>query len=181
MILDRLTTPIWAALIGAALLALGVQSWRLSSTAKELTQLQAQQLKRQAQQTTAVNLQLSKDAQNVNTHAQGSQQNAAQLNQATQPLASALSAELQRIDGLRVAADRRAAGYRAQAEAGSAAYRSLADRCEALDRSLVQGLTVVAQLRTTVERRDAEVIALRRQIDIDRKFMETDSQETRSP
>lgn len=176
MFLDRITSPIWAAILFAALLALGVQSARLNSTAKSLTQLQNDNLKREAAQAAAVNTQTTKDANDVTQHSQSSQQNAVDYAKSTRPLDSALSADLQRIDGLRRDAEKRAARYRQEAEAGATACRSLADRYEALDRSTVEGLAVVAQLRTALERRDAEVKLLRRQIEIDREFMEANSQ-----
>lgn len=53
-----------------------------------------------------------------------------------------------------------------------AARRDVADRCAALNRSLAQGRGVVADLRGTLERRDAEVILLGDQIKADRLLLE---------
>lgn len=69
---------------------------------------------------------------------------------------------------LRLDAERRAATYRAMSEASAAACSDLADRHATLDRQLVEGVAVVADLRGDLDRRDAEVRLLRRQIDADR-------------
>lgn len=83
----------------------------------------------------------------------------------------ALRADLARAERLRRGAEQRAAGYRAQAEAGAAACRRLADRYATIDAHLVEGVDVVADLRAAVDRRDAEVALLRRQIDADRALL----------
>ena len=82
-----------------------------------------------------------------------------------------LRADLDRAERLRLDAERRAATYRAQAQANAAACGSLADRLEAFDRQLVEGVAVVGELRTDLVRRDAEVVLLRGQIDVDRALM----------
>lgn len=88
-------------------------------------------------------------------------------------------ADAARSDRLLTDAERRAATYRAMAEAGATACRDLADRHEALDRHVVEGVAVVGALRSDLVRRDAEVVLLRRQIDVDRALL-TDSK-TRRP
>ena len=87
----------------------------------------------------------------------------------SQPVRDAIArADLARVERLRTDAERRAATYRAQAQADSAARSGLADRLEAFDRHIVEGAAVVAEHRATIEKRDAEVVLLRKQVDTER-------------
>ena len=56
-------------------------------------------------------------------------------------------------------------------QANAAACSSAADRLAAIDSQLVDGVGVVAALRSDLVRRDAEVVLLRGQIDADRALM----------
>lgn len=105
------------------------------------------------------------------THAAETQENADEF-VATQATRDAIArVELARAERLRTDAERRAATYRAMAESGAAACRDLADRHAALDRHIVDGTRVVADLGAALDRRDAEVALLRRQIDVDRALI----------
>ena len=79
--------------------------------------------------------------------------------------------ELARVERLRFNQENRAATYRAQARATETVRRDLVDRLEALDRNTVEGVAVVTELRSTLDKRDSEVVLLRTVIDADRKLM----------
>ena len=101
-------------------------------------------------------------------HAQATQENSDAFT-TSQPVRDAIArADLATADRLRTDAERRAATYRAQAQACTTASGDIADRLEAFDRQLVEGVAVVGELRADLARRDAEVVLLRRQVDIER-------------
>ena len=102
------------------------------------------------------------------THATASQENANELLEELSRQRDAAVAGAARAERLRNDAERRAATYRAMSEAGAAACGDLAHRAAALDGRLAEGIGVVAELRSAVERRDAEVKALMGQIEADR-------------
>ena len=58
------------------------------------------------------------------------------------------------------------------AAASAAACSDLADRHAALDAHVVRGAGVVAGLGADLERRDAEVVLLRKQVDTERSLLE---------
>ena len=66
--------------------------------------------------------------------------------------------------------ERRFAYYRAQASADSLACRGLADRLEAFDKHIGQGTDVVAELRSTLAKRDNEVVLQNSTITADRQL-----------
>lgn len=162
-----------AAPIGAAILAalLALQTWRLHAEQVAHRDLIAAAARADAARAQAALQQEQATAAAESTHAHQTQDNADAYT-TTQPARdAALRADLDRVDRLRIDAERRAATYRAQAQASAAACSDLADRHAALDAHIVRGVEVVADLRNTVERRDAEVILLRAQIDIDRALL----------
>ena len=111
----------------------------------------------------------NKEADKDAAHAAATQENSDAFTQ-TQPARDAAHrADLARVERLRLAAERRAATYRAQAQADAAARSHLADRLETLDRQLVEGVEVVGELRADLERRDAEVVLLHKQVMIERE------------
>ncbi|WP_313080411.1 hypothetical protein [Pulveribacter sp.] len=107
-------------------------------------------------------------------HAAATQENSDAFTTSEPVRAAIARADLARSDRLRTDAERRAGTYRAMAEAGAAACSDLADRHAALDAHVVRGVEVVSGLRSDLVRRDAEVVLLRRQIDVDRALL-TDS------
>lgn len=112
-----------------------------------------------------------KTAKAESTHARTTQENSDAFT-ISQPVRDAIArADLARVERLRLGAERRAATYRAQAQANAAACSGLADRLEALDRHIVRGAGVVAGLGSALDRRDAEVVLLRGQIDADRALL----------
>lgn len=74
-------------------------------------------------------------------------------------------------DGLRDS-ERRAAHYRALAETGTDQCRSLASHTAGLDASLVEGRSVVAELRSTLELRDSQLKLVGSQLLSDRQLYE---------
>jgi len=87
-------------------------------------------------------------------------------------LAAARRDDADRADRLQRGAEDRATRYRALAEAGPADCRVLADRSITLDQQLTAGVPVVDALRRDLERRDSEVMVLRRIILNDRAAVE---------
>lgn len=166
-----LTDKIIGALALVLALALAWQTYQLSSerTAHGALKLQvAQDLQRR---TAAALTDEQHTAAKETTHATATQENsdAFTTSQATRDTIARVDAA--RVDRLRVTAERRAATYRAQAQANGAACRDSADRLEAFDRQLVEGVGVVAALRSDLGRRDAEVVLLHGQIVADRALM----------
>jgi hypothetical protein len=110
------------------------------------------------------------------THAAKTQENSDAFT-TSQPVRDALHrADLALAGRLRVGAERRAATYRAQAQASAAACSDLADRHAALDAHVVRGAGVVAGLGADLERRDAEVALLRKQVDTERNLTSTNDE-----
>lgn len=164
MILDKLKAYGWM----LAALALGVlllvQTGRLHTQRlahQKLIASNARAGEQRAEQGRAEDNQAAdKDA----AHAASTQENSDAFTQTQPDRDAARSDDLARVERLRIDAERRAATYRAQAQADAAARSHLADRLEAFDRQLVEGVGVVAGLRGDLERRDAEVVLLHRQM-----------------
>ena len=113
----------------------------------------------------------TKIALKESTHAANTSKNSDEFT-TSQPVRDAIArADLALADRLRTDAERRAATYRAQAQACTAACSDLADRHAALGAHVVRGAGVVAGLGSDLERRDAEVVLLRKQIDTDRALL----------
>ncbi len=120
--------------------------------------------------TAALNLERQAGAKE-STHAQQTQE-ASDAFTTSQPVRDALHrADLDRAERLRSGAERRAATYRAMAQACTASSGDIADRFAAFDAQLVEGVAVVGDLRKDLITRDAEVVLLRGQIDVDRILM----------
>ena len=174
MILDKLKA--YGALILAVVLAvaLAAQTLRLQSTRLAHEKLKTQVAEAESARTGAALKYELRTAADEQAHAASTQENSDAFT-LSQPVRDAIArADLAVADRLRVGAERRAATYRAQAEANAAACRDLADRHVALDAHVVRGVAVVAGLRGDLDRRDAEVALLRRQIDIDRALIASD-------
>ena len=171
MIFDKLKT--WGALIGCAILAvlLALQTWRLHSEQIAHQELIADVATAKAARTVAALKHEQQTAAAESTHAAKTQENSDAFT-ISQPARDAIArADLARVERLRLGAERRAATYRAQAQANAAACSGLAHRLEALDRHIVEGVGVVASLRSDLVRRDSEVVLLRGQIDADRALL----------
>lgn len=105
------------------------------------------------------------------THATATQKASDAFTQTATSRSDSLRADLDRAERLRAGAESRAATYRAMSRASAAAGRAAADRLIALDGQLVEGVAVVAELRSVVAKRDAEVVLLRGTIDADRELL----------
>ena len=161
------THAIAAAVAGA--LAFGgawqVQGWRYG---KQIADIHATHTQAALKRSEAARADETKTALKESTHAADTSKNSDEFT-TSQPVRDAIArADVARADRLRLDAERRAGTYRAMAEAGAAACSDLADRHAALDRHIVDGTRVVADLGAALDRRDAEVVLLRRQIDVDR-------------
>lgn len=165
----------WWAYVGAgvlagALLAGGLQQARVASAKAELAQVREQHAKAVADAVTKALAQEREDRAKETTHAADTTKNVDQFTQGQPERDASLRANLARSERLRLDADRRAATYKAMSASCAAAASGVADRLAALDRQLVEGVDVVGALRGDLERRDAEVVLLRGQIDADRKM-----------
>ncbi len=170
-----LTDKILAIAAGALALllaaALAWQTYQLSSerTAHQALKLEVSQAK-EVRTTAALGAEV-KTAKAEFTHAQATQENSDAFT-TSQPVRDAIArADLARVERLRVGAERRAATNRAIAASCAAASGDIADRLDALDRHIVRGAGVVAGLGSALERRDAEVVLQRGQIDADRALL----------
>ncbi len=159
------------ALQAACLVLLGLlltQTWRLHSEQRDHAQLRADVAEADRARATAALKHEAATSLKEFGHAAATQENSDAFTLSA-PVRDAIArADAARHGRLLNDAERRAATYRAMAEAGAAACRDLADRHTALDRHVVEGVSVVGALRSDLVRRDAEVVLLRRQIDVDR-------------
>jgi ABC-type transporter Mla subunit MlaD len=155
-----------AAVLSVTLLA--VQTGRLHSEKLAHKKLKVS-VAESARQRTEVALKVTEsNTAKVATHAEASTENANVLLTELKAQRDAATAVAARHERMLRDADRRAATYRAMSEAGAAACRDLANQHETFDRHIVEGVKVVADLGTALASRDAEVKALRAQIDTDR-------------
>lgn len=171
MILDQLKAYGWMTTAIAVGVLATAQTWRLHALQANHATLVATTATERAARAAAYADESVKTAGKEKLHAASTQKASDDFTQTTPSREAALRADLQRARSLLNSADARAAGYRAQADAGAAACRRLADRAQALDRQLAEGLEVVAELRSIVERRDAEVVLQGSVIDADRALL----------
>ncbi len=162
------------ALQAACLLLLGLlatQTWRLNTEQRDHAQLRATVAEADRARATAALKHEAATSLKEFGHAAATQENSDAFTLSA-PVRDAIArADAARHRRLLDSADRRAATYRAMAEAGAAACSDLADRHATLDRHVGEGVAVVGALRSDLDRRDAEVVLLRRQIDIDRALL----------
>lgn len=161
------THAIAAAVSGA--LAFGgawqVQDWRYG---KQIADIHATHTQAALKRSEAARADETKTALKESTHAADTSKNSDEFT-TSQPVRDAIArADLALADRLRIGAERRAATYRAQAKSNAAACSDLADRHAALDAHVVRGAGVVAGLGADLERRDEEVVLLRKQVDTER-------------
>ena len=106
-------------------------------------------------------------------HAAGQQENTHDYTQEMARLEAGRAADAARIAGLQH--DIRSAATRSAQLAGDAtACRDLADQHQRLSALAGEGAGVVGQLVGLVERRDAQVAALKGQVQVDRQLLATD-------
>ena len=158
--------------IAAVLLGLlATQTWRLHTEQRDHAELRATVAEADRARATAALKHEIFTASRESTHAANTSKNADEFTM-SQPVRDAIArADVARADRLRAAAEGRVATYRQIAASGAAACRDLADRHAALDAHVVEGVAVVGALRGDLGRRDAEVVLLRRQIDVDRALL----------
>lgn len=163
--------------VSALLLAVALtQTWRLHTEQTAHAQLRTEVAERETARATAALKHEAATSLKEFGHASQTQENSDAFT-ISQPVRDAIArADVARADRLRAGAEGRAATYRQMAAAGAAACGDLADRHEALDRHVVEGTRVVGELGAALGQRDAEVVLLRRQIDVDRALMETPTQ-----
>ena len=146
-----------------------VNGWRVDARFARAESLQSKQAQAQAQQAKAAT---EKKATAVVTHAAAQQDNTHDFTQKLATLEAGRTADAARIAGLQH--DIRAAATRnAQLASDAAACRNLADQHQRLATLAGEGAGVVGQLVGLVERRDAQVNALKRQVQIDGVLIET--------
>lgn len=162
------------ALQTACLVLLGLlaaQTWRLHTEQRDHAQLRASVAEADRARATAALKYESQLGLKEFNHSSQTQENSDAFTLSA-PVRDAIArTDAARHRRLLDGAERRAATYRAMATAGAAACSDLADRYAALDAHIVRGVAVVGALRADLVRRDAEVVLLRRQIDVDRALL----------
>ena len=162
--IDKLKAYGWMIAAIALGLVAGAQTIRLNGAERAHDKLKIEVAEAERGRTEAALKATQDDAAKKMAHAAATQENVDEFT-TSQPVRDAIArADLARVERLRLGAEQRAATYRAQAAANAAACRDLADRLEAFDRQLVAGVGVVADLRSALERRDAEVVLLHKQL-----------------
>ena len=144
-----------------------VNGWRAEARMARAESSQSKQAQAQAQQAQAAT---EKKAIAVVDHAAAQQDNTHDYTQKLAALEAGRTADAARIAGLQH--DIRAAATRSAQLAGdAAACRDLADRHQRLAALAGEGAGVVGQLVGLVERRDAQVTALKGQVQADRQLL----------
>lgn len=142
-----------------------IQAWRYDA---QIADMQGKQATANLKRSEAARADEIQTASKESTHAADTSKNSDEFT-TSQPVRDAIArVDVARAERLRTDAERRAATYRAQAQACTTASGGIADRLEAFDRQLVEGVAVVGELRADLVRRDAEVVLLRKQVDIER-------------
>ena len=144
-----------------------VNGWRADARIARVEVSQSKQATAQAQQAQAAT---EKKANAVVEHGTAQQDNTHDYTQKLAALEAGRTADAARIAGLQH--DIRAAATRhAQLASDAAACRDLADQHQRLAALAGEGAGVVGQLVGMVERRDAQVNALKGQMQIDRQLL----------
>ena len=144
-----------------------VNGWRADSRIARIESSQSKQAKTQAQQAQVAT---EKKAVAVLDHATAQQDNTHDYTQQLAALEAGRTADAARIAGLQH--DIRAAATRnAQLAGDAAACRDLADQHQRLAALAGEGAGVVGQLVGLVERRDAQIAALKGQVQADRQLL----------
>lgn len=163
-------------LVGLVVLLVGfsagwlVNGWRAESRISRAETYQAKQAESQATQAKDA---IEKKAGAVISHGSAQQENTHDYTKKMVVLEAGRAADAARIAGLQH--DIRAAATRnAQLAGDAAACRDLADQHQRLAALAGEGAGVVGELVGLVERRDAQVNALKGQISIERKLINED-------
>ena len=159
-------TRIWPWLALALALLLAVQTQRLA----KVEVAQSKQVATNAQQAQAA---IEKKAKAVVEHGSAQQENTHDYTQEMALLQAGRAADAVRIAGLQHDISS-AATRNAQLAGDAAACRDLADQHQRLAALAGEGAGVVDQLVGMVERRDAQVAALKGQLQVDRQLLATD-------
>ena len=147
-----------------------VNGWRTDARMARVESIQSKQAAAQAQKAQAAT---EKKAAAVLNHAAAQQDNTHDYTQKLAALETSRAADAARIAGLQH--DIRAAATRnAQLAGDAAACRDLADQHQRLAALAGEGAGVVGQLVGLVERRDAQVSALKGQVQVDRQLLTND-------
>ena len=147
-----------------------VNGWRAEARMARAESSQSKQAQAQAQQAQEAT---EKKATAVVDHAAAQQDNTHDYTQKLAVLEAGRTADAARIAGLQH--DIRTAATRSAQLAGdAAACRDLADRHQRLAALAGEGAGVVGQLVGLVERRDAQVSALKGQMQVDRQLLTND-------
>ena len=146
-----------------------VNGWRADARIARAETSQSKQAQTQAQKAQAAT---EKKATAVLEHAEAQQDNTHDYTQQLAVLEAGRTADAARIAGLQH--DIRAAATRnAQLAGDAAACRDLADQHQRLAALAGEGAGVVGQLVALVERRDAQLSALKGQVQLDRQLLES--------
>lgn len=144
-----------------------VNGWRTDSRIARVEVSQSNQTATQAQQAQVAT---EKKAEAVVTHGAAQQENTHDYTQKMARLEAGRAADAARIAGLQH--DISAAATRnAQLASDAAACRDLADQHQRLAALAGEGAGVVGELVGLVERRDAQVAALKGQVQVDRQLL----------
>ena len=147
-----------------------VNGWRAEARMARAESSQSKQAQAQAQQAQEAT---EKKATAVVDHAAAQQDNTHDYTQKLAVLEAGRTADAARIAGLQHNI-RSAATRSAQLAGDAAACRDLADRHQRLAALAGEGAGVVGQLVGLVERRDAQVSALKGQVQVDRQLLTND-------
>lgn len=178
MILDKIKAYGWmaAALVLATLF--GLQSVRLHNEQVAHERLKTTVAQKETVRTVVALQDEQNTSKNEATHAANTIRNADEFT-TSQPVRDAITrADLAVVNRLRSNAEARATRYKQEAETNAATCRELANKLEAFDRHIVQGTEVVAGLRETLIQRDAEVVWLAKQIQIERNLNQEETNST---
>ncbi|WP_314326017.1 hypothetical protein [Comamonas aquatica] len=155
----------WVALGLAVLLLL--QQLRVAELQVDVATLEASHAKAGQEQAQQAQAATEKDASALLQHAGNQQDNIYEYTQTIQRLEAGRAADAGRIAGLQRSL-RATATQHAQAAGDAAACRNLADQHQRLAELAGRSAGVVGGLVGLVERRDAQVTVLKRQVDLDR-------------
>ncbi len=160
LILGRISSTVWlAVVIGLGLLCCA-QTLRLYGVQAELSELKLSVAEDDALRASA-HLDAVESRRNAERAFQIKTQGASDaLTTSKANTERVLRRDLDDARSLLGSAAQRNAAYRASAESGAATCRSLADRTEALDRLVTEGVGMVAEGKSIVAARDAEIVAL---------------------
>lgn len=159
-IFSRFTSSIWLSIALVLLGISGIQSWRLRGTELEFSKFK-ERVATEAKDRTEKKEEFAELSRNSERSFQIQTQGASDvLTTSKINTERALRRDLDDVRSMLQSAEARYASYRAIAESGANSCRNLADRAEAIDRLASEGVGLVAEGKSVVSVRDAEVAAL---------------------